>query len=198
MGGAGGVSRGGAGGTATGGAGMAGSAAGGAGGASTGGTGSGGASTGGAGTGGAGGCISVQNGSEAGTWVEVAHIPCNGGAEHPPEFPIREFILEWGGGSNPGRFKVTWHPFETYIDYSGSYTLRLEPAVRTPQSVISMTSEGGAYVPEDRDAEGTISRCGEELVLRNMWLGTDSDAIRRVPPPPPECGHRFRRRSAAD
>jgi hypothetical protein len=101
-------------------------------------------------------------------------------------YPIREFILEWGGSS--GRLKVTWRPFETYIDYSGTYLLS------SGGTAISVTTEGGNYIPTDMDREGTISRCGDELVLRKMWLGTAADAIKpNLPPPPPECGHRFRK-----
>jgi hypothetical protein len=187
---------GGAGGASSGGAPSGGAAGNDAGGAGTGGrigraggTAAGGTASGGAASGGAGGavtCVPATNAMEAGTWVEIAQIPCNGGAEHAPVFPIKEFILEWGGDS-AGRFKVTWQPFETYVDYWGSYTLDRGTA-------LTLKPEDGNYIPKDLDPAGFISRCGDELVLRNMWLGTQRDEASRPVPTIPGCGHRFRKR----
>ena len=111
----------------------------------------------------------------SGWWFEVARIPCDGGPEFTPDDPIHEFIV-WQVGS----FRVTWRPFETYVDFHGDYQLDLD------DGRIRLSALAGCYVPPDVDKEGVFEMDGEELVLKNLWLGSS-----RRSKDPPACGHRF-------
>jgi hypothetical protein len=65
-----------------------------------------------------------------------------------------------------GRFAVTWHPFETYQDYWGTYRFAAETGA------LSMKVDGGNDVPDGLDLEGK-ARMGPDgaLVLEDMYLG---------------------------
>jgi hypothetical protein len=110
-----------------------------------------------------------------GRWTEVGQIACDGG-ESIPDFPIQEVIFDAGG-----TFSVTWSPFEVYEDYWGTYTFDLATGA------LSMTIDGGNYIPPDFDGEGRFSVEGDDIVLHDMWLGTryDQGSARG-------CGHRLR------
>ena len=111
-----------------------------------------------------------------GTWREVSQIDCATGEEVPVERPIGELRFR-----ADGRVSVTWVPFETYVDYWSRYRL-------TESGDLSLSTEGGNFLPQDVDLEGrfTIDESGD-LLLQEMWLGSHLDSGT------PTCGHRFTR-----
>lgn len=113
-----------------------------------------------------------------GIWREEAQFSCETDEEVVPE----ERIGELSFGAN-GSFSVTWHPFEIYKDYWGTYTFDLN------QGTLDLTGAEGNYVPEDLDGSGSwfIDEDGR-LVLRDMWLGAPRGGSGIV-----NCGHRFTR-----
>jgi len=81
-----------------------------------------------------------------------------------------------------GTFSATWHPFEHYKDYWGSYT------VDRKTNAIRFTVDGGNFVPKGLDLSGTIAfDAAGQMVLRDLYLGAPSDAK----PIAAACGHRF-------
>jgi hypothetical protein len=110
--------------------------------------------------------------------VEEAQLTCNGG-ERVPDQPIYEL---WFDGN---AVNVTWTPFETYVDYWGTY---LAQDQAPGSGTLSIQVEGGNYVPEDVDADGRFTICGDTLILEDMWLGSPEWSTTA-----PGCGHRFRR-----
>jgi len=106
---------------------------------------------------------------------EVGQIPCDGGEEFPPSDPIRELLF-----TSYGYFQVTWQPFELYVDYWGHYGFDIDTGA------LSMTIADGNYIPTDFDGDGTVTFEGDQLVLREIWLGSPerSYSVRA-------CGHRF-------
>ena len=113
-----------------------------------------------------------------GVWGEEAQFSCETDEEVVPE----ERIGELSFGAN-GEFSVTWHPFEIYKDYWGTYTFGLN------QGTLDLTGAEGNYVPENLDGSGSwfIDEEGR-LVLKDMWLGAP-----RGGPGTINCGHRFTR-----
>ena len=111
-----------------------------------------------------------------GSYHEVSWIECAGGATVDSQQPIGEVIFY-----ETGDFWVTWTPFELYVDYWGTWTWD------DATSTVTMNQEGGNYVPEDLDLEGTVTIVEDPdgIVLEAMWLGTPPDAD----PPITECGH---------
>ncbi len=110
-----------------------------------------------------------------GLYTEVARIPCGGGPEFVPSDPIGELVF-----TASGEARVTWTPFEVYVDYWADYTHDLDT------SALSIMPTGGNYVPDDVDGEGSFEFQGEELVLHDIWLGTSQNPVE-----PAACGHRF-------
>jgi hypothetical protein len=112
-----------------------------------------------------------------GRWREVAQFGCGSGAQVVPTSPIGELDFR-----KRDLFFVTWAPFESYHDYWGRYTV--DPSTGS----ITFRLEGGNYLPPDLDLSGSLTLDGDELVLRDLWLGRWSrgEAVTR-------CGHRFRR-----
>lgn len=74
--------------------------------------------------------------------------------------PLRE--LEFRAD---GSFGATWTPFETYVDYWGTY--RYDP----PSSVLTLTITGGNALPGDATS-GTITLQGDSFVLGTASFGT--------------------------
>ena len=113
-----------------------------------------------------------------GIWREEAQFSCETDEEVVPE----ERIGELSFGAN-GKLSVTWHPFEVYKDYWGTYTFDLN------QGTLDLAGAEGNYVPEDLDGSGSwfIDEDGR-LVLRDMWLGAPRGGSGIV-----NCGHRFTR-----
>ena len=78
------------------------------------------------------------------------------------------------------RIWVTWLPFEVYVDYWGTYELA------TAADTVTVTAEGGDYVPDDIDGSGTYSFDGNDLVLHDLWLGSPRGGTA-----PARCGHKL-------
>ena len=103
----------------------------------------------------------------------------NCGAPPGDEFQlIQEMVFE-----ADGTFRVTWLPFEAYVDYWGTYTFDLE------SGAIDFQVSGGNYVPEEfgRVGETNFSTDADSLTIEGWHLGT-SNFDR---PPRNVCGHRF-------
>lgn len=111
-----------------------------------------------------------------GVWAEVAQLPCGGGAEVAPDVPIAELVF-----AADGTFAVTWRPFESYVDYWGTYAFDLE------RGTLDLVVTGGNDVPPDVDGQGRFGLDATgQLVLRELWLGTPAGGGG-----PANCGHRF-------
>lgn len=111
-----------------------------------------------------------------GMWSEVAQLDCTSGQPLVPELPIEELVF-----AADGTFAVTWMPFESYVDYWGTYAL--DPETGT----IDLTINGGNDIPDDFDGAGSFDlESGGQLVLTDLWLGTPGSGQA-----PPNCGHRF-------
>ncbi|MBX7080546.1 MAG: hypothetical protein K1X88_15210 [Nannocystaceae bacterium] len=110
------------------------------------------------------------------TWSELSQLPCDGGDPFTP----RALILELAFFDN-GEAWITWTPFESYVDYTASFTWDPDTGA------LALTVEGGAYVPPDIDAEGTARIDDDgQLVLEDMFLGSAEGSAT-----PPGCGHVF-------
>jgi hypothetical protein len=113
-----------------------------------------------------------------GLWHETAQLACGTGKETEPDEAIGE--LRFGAD---GQFSVTWHPFEIFVDYWGTY--RADPV--TGELTLTMESSMGAP-PEDFDGEGTFAiRDDGSLVLEDIWLGSGPGTEESEP----GCGHVF-------
>lgn len=110
-----------------------------------------------------------------GYWTETMQLPCDGGAPFEPDPVIGELVFQ-----NTGEFSVTWTPFEVYYDYWGTYTYD------EATGALVLTVDGGNYVPEDIDGEGTATVVDGVLTLEDMWLGAAQDPVTPV-----ACGHTF-------
>jgi hypothetical protein len=110
-----------------------------------------------------------------GFWTETMQLPCGRGAPFEPDPVIGELVFQ-----NTGEFSVTWTPFEIYYDYWGTYTYD------EATGALVLTVDGGNYVPEDIDGEGTATVVDGVLTLEDMWLG-----VAQEPVTPVACGHTF-------
>lgn len=110
-----------------------------------------------------------------GFWTEVQQLPCDGGAAFVPDPIIGELVFQ-----DTGEFSVTWTPFEVYYDYWGTYTYD------EGTGALVLTVDGGNYIPDDIDGEGTATVTGGQLTLQDMWLG-----VAQTPVTPVACGHVF-------
>ncbi|MBC6981313.1 hypothetical protein [Caulobacter sp. 17J80-11] len=101
-----------------------------------------------------------------GTWTQTQAFSCKGADFRTGEEswiakePLRELIFH-----ADGRFDVTFVPFETYVDYWGTWKAG-------PRGRLELTVENGNRIPNRLDLEGRfrIGRDGE-LQLTDMWLG---------------------------
>lgn len=82
-----------------------------------------------------------------------------------------------------GGFSVSWTLVESYVDFWGSYV------VDAANDAIVLKVDGGNHVPADFDGQGTFSASANELVLRQLWLGSPSGS--KVDPIP--CAQVFAR-----
>lgn len=111
-----------------------------------------------------------------GTWQEFAQHSCRTGEEVAPELAIEELVF-----SADGKFTVTWTPFESYVDYWGTYTV--DPI----RGTIDLHITGGNAIPPDVDGRGGIAGDGQHnLILTDLWLGSSSQGQGAI-----RCGHHF-------
>lgn len=111
-----------------------------------------------------------------GYWQEEAQVACGSGAEVIPELPVEELVF-----AVDGTFAVTWTPFESYVDYWGTYVLDLTTGT------LDLTVTGGNDIPSDVDGHGRFALDEQgRLHLTELWLGTP-----RSESSLPQCGHRF-------
>lgn len=118
----------------------------------------------------------VQTNPLVGTWTEVAQISCQSKSERNVPNPIEELVF-----FEDNTINVTWFPFETYVDYIGTYAIDAE-------GNMEIMAEELNYLPPELDTSGSyvIDEAGR-LLLLDMWLGVpplDS-------PHPVNCGHIF-------
>jgi hypothetical protein len=81
--------------------------------------------------------------------------------------PVRELVF-----APENRFSVTFMPFETYQDYWGTY--RFDPATKR----LSLTVEGGNFVPPNLDLDGEAELADGRLRLTGLYLGSRDGAPR--------------------
>lgn len=111
-----------------------------------------------------------------GYWWEEAQFTCGDGTAVTPALPIEELVF-----AVDGTFAVTWTPFESYVDYWGTYVVDLE------RGTLELTVTGGNEIPADVDGSGRVAfDAAGGLNLTEMWLG-----VPRSGSDPPHCGHRF-------
>lgn len=111
-----------------------------------------------------------------GLWQEQAQLACGDGAEVVPDMPIEELVF-----AADGQFAVTWQPFESYVDYWGTYAFDLDTGT------IELHVTSGNRVPPDIDGQGRFAIDDNgDLVLTDIWLGDPDGAT-----DPPGCGHRL-------
>jgi len=115
----------------------------------------------------------------SGCWKEIGRIDCESGTEFEADDAIGELRL-----LPNGRYSITWHPFETYTDYLGRYTIN--PAEGT------ITFEYDAAAGFDGDGSYSFRENGD-LELNDIWFGSlyeDPDAG----PVQASCGYVFRQK----
>ncbi len=110
-----------------------------------------------------------------GNWTEIEQLPCDGGEPFAPDPVILELIF-----ADTGEFRVTWTPFESYVDYGGTFT------IDEGTGALVLTVDGGNYVPPDVDGEGIATVTDGVLTLEDIWLGTAQSPVTPV-----ACGHVF-------
>ena len=117
-----------------------------------------------------------------GTWSEEYRIDCTTGDSFSAgSAAIQELRLR-----QDNSFDVTWHPFETYVDYAGEYTYN------NNTGELSLHVRKVNYLPDDVVTNGTASVDAEGLLrLEGIYLGTSQhdDDVQVA------CGHVFTRRS---
>jgi hypothetical protein len=94
----------------------------------------------------------------SGCWREIGQIDCETGEEFEPDEKIGELRLK-----PEGNYSITWHPFETYTDYAGTYTI----------------DEANGTITFDHpdapkyDFDGFYSmRSNGDLELADLWFGS--------------------------
>jgi hypothetical protein len=110
-----------------------------------------------------------------GYWTETTQLECGTLSPRDPELAIQELVFRASG-----EFRVTWQPFELYVDYWGTYDY--DPS--TDALVLSVT--GGNFTPADVDGTGTATVQAGALTLSDVWLGTPQGGTAT-----PACGHVF-------
>ena len=111
-----------------------------------------------------------------GCWREIHQIDCETGEEFEAEEEIGELRMK-----ADGTYSLTWHPFEHYTDYIGSYE------VNENGGKIAFSSNG----KQGFDGDGFfLIRENGDMELKEIWFGTfyeDTD-IETVNIP---CGYVF-------
>ena len=113
-----------------------------------------------------------------GIWREQSQISCGTGEGIAPAEPIGELRFD-----ADGTFSVTWHPFEVYRDYWGTY--EADPATGD----LKLTVESGNIpTPAGFDGTGAFEVTSDgSLVLHDIWLGSPPGGSMQVD----GCGHVF-------
>ena len=106
--------------------------------------------------------------------MRSGRCPAPAPSRPPKPSCIQEFELH-----EDGTFTVTWHPFERYKDYWGTYQ------VDRASGALRLAVTGGNDVPEGLDLDGTLRWSNGEMVLEGIYLGSKTKGA------PPVCGHRF-------
>ena len=122
-------------------------------------------------------CASDADMPWTGCWQEIRQIDCETGDEFEPEDAIGELRL-----LPDGHYSITWHPFETFTDYAGTYT------IDQAQGKIAFNYDNEPGFNND----GTYSiRENGDLELLDIWFGSfykDSDSGSEKA----SCGYVFR------
>jgi hypothetical protein len=113
-----------------------------------------------------------------GVWRQVGEIACGGSAQRVPARPLRELRFT---GSNI--FTATWTPFESYVDYSGTFSFDV------PGKDLVLSITGGNDVPAQTQARLRATFDSEgALIVSALPGGT------RNPRDPAVCEMVFERR----
>jgi hypothetical protein len=100
----------------------------------------------------------------SGCWSEIKQIECETGDEFEPEETIGELRLKSDGG-----YSITWHPFESYTDYAGSYVVNEAQGTITFDHMDAPGFDGNGFY---------LIRESGDLELTDIWFGSfykDSD-----------------------
>ncbi len=112
--------------------------------------------------------------SLVGYWSEIGSADC------PTGDPALAELRFKGDGS----FTVTWTPFETYVDYHGTYSF--DPA----SGALTLVGEPVNFMPDDTDLSGQARITPEGVLeLTGIFFG----APRGGQPGPRDCGLRFKK-----
>jgi hypothetical protein len=110
-------------------------------------------------------CAEDKNQPWTGCWREIQRLDCETGDEFKSDESIGELRL-----TPDGSYSITWHPFESYTDYAGSYEVNQEQATITFAPTQASGFDGG----------GTYKIRGNgDLELVDIWFGAfyqDSDS----------------------
>ncbi len=115
----------------------------------------------------------------SGCWREIRHIDCETGDEIESEEAIGELRLKPDGG-----FSITWHPFEFYTDYTGSFKVNELEGSITFDKINTPGYDGEGFY---------LMRENGDLELIDIWFGSfysESDPASK----PIICGYVFRRK----
>lgn len=94
----------------------------------------------------------------SGCWQEIRQIDCETGDEFEPDDTIGELRLK-----PDGRYSITWHPFETYTDYAGTYNIN-----QVKGTIVFNHDNASGF-----DGDGFYSlRENGDLELIDIWFGS--------------------------
>jgi len=112
-----------------------------------------------------------------GNWHQEGSLTCAGEKLPIVTEPIRELVITADGG-----FRITWHPFESYVDYWGRYEHD------TSTGTIRMKVDSGNFLPSDFRGIGRFSvDIHGVLTLDHVWLGS-----RTASKKPRSCSYQFK------
>jgi hypothetical protein len=118
-----------------------------------------------------------------GTWRERAVLACRDNTETASSEGFEELVFR-----ADGRFTLTWHPFEVYVDYWGTYT---HSAV---DGALQMRIEGGNYIPQTTDLSGSAKVQDDGSIrLEGVYFGPPQATTREAAPERP-CVYVLERR----
>ncbi len=96
-----------------------------------------------------------------GTWEEYTSVSCDNEIIDSKN-KFQELVFEPNN-----KFTFTWTPFETYIDYWGSYSYDAN------SGELKMKITGGNFVPVDADLEGKVTlQNGGRTSLEGIYFGS--------------------------